>query len=67
MTHNLQFDVKTARLVRIAIKHEIERLDFRRESVNPESDEFVDLANDAECLQVILDEIDSLLGKKTDR
>jgi hypothetical protein len=61
MSFDFHFDVKSARLVRLAIKHEIERLDFRRESVDEESDEFIDLTNDAECLQVILDELDSLL------
>jgi len=63
MTYDFQFDVKSARLVRLAIKHEIERLDFRRESVDEESDEYLDLVNDAECLQVLLDEMDSTLKK----
>jgi hypothetical protein len=63
MSYDFQFDVKTARLVRLAIKHEIERLDFRRESVDQESDESIDLSNDAECLQVVFDEIDSVLKK----
>jgi hypothetical protein len=61
MNYELQFDVKTARLVRLAIKHEIERLDFRRESVDEDSDECIDLANDAECLQIVYEKIDSLL------
>jgi hypothetical protein len=61
MNYELQFDVKTARLVRLAIKHEIERLDFRRESVDEDSDEFIDLANDAECLQIVYEKIDGLL------
>ena len=64
MSYELQLDVKTARLVRLALKHEIERLDFRRESVDHDSDEYVDLANDAECLQIVFDKIDAKL--KTD-
>ncbi len=63
MKYDFHFDIKTARLVRLAIKHEIERLDFRMKSVDQESDEFIDLSNDSECLQVIFDEFDSLLKK----
>jgi len=61
MNYELQFDVTTARLVRLALKHEIERLDFRREAVDENSDEFIDLANDAEFLQIAYDKIDRLL------
>jgi hypothetical protein len=62
MNYDMHFDINTVRLVRIAIEHEIARLDAARQSVGQESDNAIDLGNDAECLQIALDRLAAMLS-----